>query len=87
MAAPETAANLLRPLLALDPSGDLCGVLLRLDADLLQAGDAEAVLSLFDSPATWYPCRRPTPLTTRHVNTCRRTSRTIFPRDYCRASR
>ena len=50
--APETAANLLRFLLALDPSGDPCGVLLRLDADLLQAGDADAVLSLFDSPLT-----------------------------------
>ena len=44
-------ANLLRFLLALDPSGDPCGVLLRLDADLLQAGDAGRT-SLFDSPLT-----------------------------------
>ena len=50
--APETAANLFRFLLALDPAGDPCGVLLRLDADLLQAGDADAVLSLFESPLT-----------------------------------
>ena len=50
--APETAANLFRFLLALDPLGDPCGVLLRLDADLLQAGDNEAVLALFDAPMT-----------------------------------
>lgn len=44
--APETAANLFRLLLSLDPHGDPCGVLLRLDADLLAAEQYDAVLEL-----------------------------------------
>ncbi|KAH8069764.1 hypothetical protein JL721_5654 [Aureococcus anophagefferens] len=43
--APETAANLFRLLLSLDQR-DPCGVLLRLDADLLAAEQYDAVLEL-----------------------------------------
>ena len=54
--AAETAANLFRFLLALDPTGDPCGVLLRLDADLYEANDDAALLELHDRPlpvAAW----------------------------------
>ncbi|KAJ1448859.1 transcriptional repressor TCF25-domain-containing protein [Pelagophyceae sp. CCMP2097] len=50
LGAPETAANLFGALLSLDPLGDPCFVLLRLDADFVAAQRFQDALDLYDTP-------------------------------------
>lgn len=56
--AQETRANLMRFCLSLDVTGDPKGVVMRLSADLFDAGDVEACLAMFEQPpaeAAWWP--------------------------------
>lgn len=56
--AQETRANLMRFCLSLDVAGDPKGVVMRLSADLFDAGDVEASLAMFEQPpaeAAWWP--------------------------------